>query len=255
MLRYYDETGLLKPAKTDSSSGYRLYSIEQIPILNKIIFLRDTGFNIAEIAIALKNWSHTFITDQLDNKRLEIEELIQTEQYKLSKIDLAIKDMKQDKMTIHYNVLIKNIPSYQVLSLRKIIPDYYGESKLWAEMAAFADENKLSISDNTFSVYHDTEYKESDVDVELCAQVTKMGSDRNGFIYRYTEPVPIMACTMVYGDFKNIANAYLSFANWLLEHNQYKMSGPTRQIVHRGPWNEENPDRYLTEIQIPLINI
>ena len=25
-----------------------------------------------------------------------------------------------------------------------------------------------------------------------------------------------------------------------------------RQIVHRGPWNESNPEKYLIELQIPL---
>jgi DNA-binding transcriptional MerR regulator len=44
MLRYYDETGLLRPAKTDRFTNYRLYSIAQIPVLNKIIFMRDLGF-------------------------------------------------------------------------------------------------------------------------------------------------------------------------------------------------------------------
>ncbi|MDN9927223.1 MerR family DNA-binding transcriptional regulator, partial [Clostridioides difficile] len=37
MLRYYDETGLLKPAKIDSLTGYRMYSAEQISTLNRII--------------------------------------------------------------------------------------------------------------------------------------------------------------------------------------------------------------------------
>jgi len=46
MLRYYDETGLLKPAKIDKFTNYRLYSTEQISTLNKIIFLRDFGFHI-----------------------------------------------------------------------------------------------------------------------------------------------------------------------------------------------------------------
>ncbi|EOS77179.1 hypothetical protein C817_03838, partial [Dorea sp. 5-2] len=32
----------------------------------------------------------------------------------------------------------------------------------------------------------------------------------------------------------------------------YKMSNPMRQIVHRGPWNENNPEKYLIELQIPL---
>ena len=33
------------------------------------------------------------------------------------------------------------------------------------------------------------------------------------------------------------------------------MSGPNRQIVHRGPWNEAEPENYLVEIQIPIEKI
>ena len=50
MLRYYDEAGLLKPEAVDKWTGYRMYSAEQIPRLNKIIYLRDSGFGVVEIA-------------------------------------------------------------------------------------------------------------------------------------------------------------------------------------------------------------
>lgn len=255
MLRYYDETGLLKPAKTDKFTNYRLYSTEQIPALNKIIFLRDLGFNVSDIAIALSQWDDEFITTLLDNKCLDIKNTIKAEQEKLSKIEQAKRDIFQEKITIHYNVSIKSIPSYQVFSLRRIVPDYYCEGLLWKEMSDFADKNDISISDNTFTIYHDTDYKEKDVDIEICAPVTRLGKDIADFTYQSTEPVPIMACTMAYGPFKNIAGAYFAFANWLQGHSQYKMVGQNRQIVHRGPWNEENPDKYLTEIQIPLEKI
>lgn len=255
MLRYYDETGLLKPAGIDKFTNYRLYSTEQIPNLNKIIFLRDLGFNVSEIAVALNGWNDEFIAELLDNKRLEIENTIKSEQDKLSKIELAKRDIGQDKIMLHYNISIKSIPSYQVLSLRRVVPDYYAEGLLWKEMSSFADKNDISISDNTFTIYHDTDYREENVDIEICAPVTQMGKAINGFTYQYTEPVSMMACTMVYGPFENIAGAFLSFAGWLGEHNQYKMTGQSRQIVHRGPWNEETPDKFLTEIQIPLSKI
>lgn len=252
MLRYYDETGLLKPEQVDTFTSYRLYSIKQIPTLNKIIFLRDIGFNVSEIAVVLSKWDDAFITEQLEKKRMEIQKTIQEEQSKLAKIELAKEDIQRDNIQIHYNVSIKNIPGYQVLSLRKVISDYYAEGQLWQELSAYAKENRIAISGNTFSIYHDTEYKETDVDVEICALTTSTGENSGSFTFRTTEPVPFMASTMVYGEFQNIAKAYLSFANWLTEHNQYKMAGQSRQIVHRGPWNEENPEKYLTEIQIPL---
>lgn len=255
MLRYYDETGLLKPAEIDKFTNYRFYSTTQISTLNKIIFLRDLGFNVSEIAVALHHWDDEFIINQLEHKRREIEAAIQAGQDKLSKIELAKKDIRQEKIAIHCSVSIKSIPEYQVLSLRRTVPDYYAEGKLWNKMSSFADENDIPVSSNTFTIYHDTDYREKDVDIEICAPVARIGKNMNGFVYRNTEPVPVMACTMVHGKFESIAGAYLAFAHWLQEHNQFKMTGQNRQIVHRGPWNEDSPDQYLTEIQIPLERI
>jgi DNA-binding transcriptional MerR regulator len=255
MLRYYDEMGLLKPVEIDKFTNYRLYSVEQIPILNKIIFLRDFGFNVSEIAVALDKWDDKYITALLDGRRRDIENIIKTEQDKLSKIELAKKDIMQKKIAVNYNVSIKSIPSYQVLSLRRIVPDYYAEGLLWKEMSAFTDKNNIPISSNTFTIYHDSDYKEKDVDIEICASVAQTGANINNFIYRKTEAVPIMASTMVYGPFENIAGAYIACADWLDGHSQYNITGQSRQIVHRGQWNEESPDKYLTEIQIPLSKI
>ncbi len=252
MLRYYDETGLLKPAETDKFTNYRLYAAEQIPVLNKIIFLRNLGFNVSEIAVAVEAWEDEFIIGLLDKKRLETENKINAEREKLAVIALAKNDIRREKIAVNYNVVIKSIPEYQVFALRRTVADYYAEGQLWKEMVDFADKNQISISNNTFTIYHDTDYREKEIDIEICAPVARMGENRNGFVFRTTEPVPIMACTMVYGSFENIAEAFYTYANWLEEHNQYTMSGPSRQIVHRGPWNEECADDYLTEIQIPL---
>ena len=54
MLRYYDQEGLLKPEQTDPFTDYRLYSADQIPSLNRILFLRDLGFGVSRIREALE---------------------------------------------------------------------------------------------------------------------------------------------------------------------------------------------------------
>lgn len=46
MLRYYDEVDLLKPVKVDKFTNYRLYSVEQIQTLQKILLLRDMDFPV-----------------------------------------------------------------------------------------------------------------------------------------------------------------------------------------------------------------
>ena len=129
MLRYYDEVGLLKPAKVDEWTGHRLYSVEQMPRLNKILYLRDSGFNVSEIALAI-SLDDSLLLEILDKKRSEIEQNIKNEQEKLKKIAIAKGEIEGNKGELHYNIVLKPIPAYQVLSLRKIVPTYYAEGDL-----------------------------------------------------------------------------------------------------------------------------
>ena len=48
-LRYYDEIGLFTPARVDASNGYRLYSADQLPRLNRILVLKEMGLSLTEI--------------------------------------------------------------------------------------------------------------------------------------------------------------------------------------------------------------
>lgn len=47
-LRYYDEIGILKPARINSS-GYRLYGAKEVEKLQQILFYRELGVNLEEI--------------------------------------------------------------------------------------------------------------------------------------------------------------------------------------------------------------
>ncbi len=74
------------------------------------------------------------------------------------------------------------------------------------------------------------------------------------FIYKNTETAQTMACIMVYGQYENITEAYLSFAEWLSSHEVFIMKNePFRRVCHKGSWNETDTSKYLTEIQIPII--
>lgn len=47
-LRYYDEIGILKPARINSS-GYRIYGQKQVDTLQQIMFYRDMGVSLEQI--------------------------------------------------------------------------------------------------------------------------------------------------------------------------------------------------------------
>lgn len=80
-LRYYDETGLLKPGRVNSS-GYRIYGKQQVERLQQIMFYRELGVGLDEISRILdapgfnKTAALEGHLDALLNKKKQLETLI-----------------------------------------------------------------------------------------------------------------------------------------------------------------------------------
>src|SRR5579862_8956297 len=53
-LRFYDQLGLLKPTHVDDFTGYRYYTADQLPRLNRILAFKDLGFTLEQIGPLLE---------------------------------------------------------------------------------------------------------------------------------------------------------------------------------------------------------
>jgi len=82
-LRFYDEIGLLRPARADGS-GYRVYGPEEVDRLQQILFYKELGFGLAEIAEALMDGAFDQLAalqghlQALRQKKARIDALIDT---------------------------------------------------------------------------------------------------------------------------------------------------------------------------------
>lgn len=80
-LRYYDEIGLLKPVRINSS-GYRIYGKQQVERLQQVMFYRELGVGLEEISRILdapgfnKTAALESHLDALLNKKKQLEKLI-----------------------------------------------------------------------------------------------------------------------------------------------------------------------------------
>lgn len=254
MLRYYDENDLLKPAFVDEQSGYRMYGNKEVEKLSRIIFMRDLGFSIEEIKVLINTEDTELLKAHFNAKEKEIAKQIALEEKKLVMLKKAQNDYQNGQMPLSQQVIIKEVSDYWVLSVRRKVKDYYAEEKLWKVLSSLieAQNIKASLSEISFSLYHDGEYKESDVDIEVCNVIEKPVATLGDLVCRKVEGCSEMATLMVYGPFENIASSYQSFVKWLTNHEGYEIIGCDRQIVHRGPWNESDESQYLVEIQIPI---
>lgn len=251
MLRHYDKVGLFKPAKIDKLTGYRYYSAKQMPELIKIIIFRDVGFNIAEISRLVKMKDNEDILKELEMKKLEIEENINNQRKTISDINKIISTLGKEMITMDYKVEFKEIASCKVVSIRDKVKNYSKEVDLWAMLGNFAQKNQLQPNGNPFAIYHDSEYKESNVDIEVAMPVAELQENEGKFVFREVEPVPCVATLLYKGRYENIDRAFFFLANWI-EDSEYESYGEVRQVSIKGAWNESNPDNYLVEVQIPV---
>lgn len=80
LLRHYDQLDLFKPAYVDPDSGYRYYTIDQLPDLNRILALRDLGFSLEQVGrLVSDNISAEEVQGMLKLKRAQIEQLVSEE--------------------------------------------------------------------------------------------------------------------------------------------------------------------------------
>ena len=94
-LHYYDEIGLLKPARI-SDKGYRYYEDEQLLMLQQIMFFRELGFQLSDIQNVLQNKDFDKVK-ALESHRLSLRERIDKMKTLLATIDKTIAHLKGEK--------------------------------------------------------------------------------------------------------------------------------------------------------------
>ena len=252
MLRYYEKCGLLHPAEIDRFTGYRLYSAVQIPLLSRIVALRDMGFSTDEIEEALPYFNDAEAMQKILERKIgEIRSTIDAEQNKLKKIAALRGALEKECVNMIYNAELKTLKAEYVLSLRETIPAYNSESQLWEKLSKFMIENDIACDKGGYSIYHDTEYKEDNVDVEIAVPVQKRSESKGAFQYKELEAIPLAATIRFSGPYEGYSSAMGNLAKWI-EENGYIMDGPIRGLAVACPADVNSPDDYLTEIQVPV---
>lgn len=85
MIRYYEETRLIRPADR-SASGYRVYSQEDVHTLRFIRRARDLGFSVKQITLLLSLWQ---------DKNRESAQVKQVALEHISELQTKIEEMQQ----------------------------------------------------------------------------------------------------------------------------------------------------------------
>ncbi len=256
LLRYYDEIDLFKPCHIDPSSGYRLYSVEQMAELNRIIALKDLGLSLDQIRGVL---SDNISTDQLEGmlmlKKAELEQTLMAELRRIRKIENRIYAIRTDEADEPLDVVLKEVPTETTVGVRCRVDDFEGAVDV---IDAIKRTIPARVRDGRFyCICLGDHHAETDLDMEFgVITSTPLKSKAlllpNGLQLEQREltGANIMATTIVKGGLTTIHRGYAAILRWLGEHS-YRLNGTPREIVLQ-PAQSPDVHDLITEIQFPV---
>lgn len=244
MLRYYDKQNILKPSYIDEETGYRFYDVKQLEEANMILKLRSLDFSNKVIKKILNDKTKDNIDYYFNIRIKEINQELQ----RISRLSNEISQMiSVDYNRISYNVVKKTIPKRIVASFRKVVPSYLNENKLWDVL--YSELKKLGvqiINDNyCMAIFHDSEYKNKNVDIEVEVTVDKIYKDTELIKFFETENIEVASVTFS-GSYDKMGDVTKSALLWI-ELNNYELIQPTFNIYYVSPVQDENPKNWVTE--------
>ncbi len=263
-LYHYEKQELLIPIAVDKFTGYRYYDASQIITVNKILALKDAGFSLIEISNLIKDNSPVqLLLEMLESKAQVLETTLAEEYNRLERLHTNIFLIKNGGIPHMNEIIIKTVEPILVASTRKVFAkNEFDENlkKMWPIVNNYINKQDVKRTIPCLMLYHsgwwdmkqwNINYDEQTLDVEVVEPVTKL-FEGNEDVQVYKLPrIEKMACIVHHGDFSTIGKTFDTLFDWI-RHNNYLANGPIREIYHKGDWATDNPNEYITEIQIPI---
>jgi effector-binding domain-containing protein len=252
-LRYYDEVGLLKPAHVDAYTGYRYYTYNQLPRLNRILALKDLGFSLEEIkGLLTEDLTPEQMRGMLKLRQSEINQRIQDEEDRLRRVEARLRQIEREEVMSAYDIVTKEVEPIKVATVRGVVPTPPDQGRLWGILESHLQKHGLASKEPCFSLYHDDEYKEKDWDIEVCEAIEEDVPETTQVNVRSLLKVETMACVVHHGPFVTISDAYDALMKWI-DENGYQIVGPCREVyLNPARHGNQNDPETITEIQFPV---
>jgi DNA-binding transcriptional MerR regulator len=252
-LRHYDQYGLLKPNALDPDSGYRYYSLDQLPRLHRILALKDLGFPLDQIARLLEqDLSPAQLRELFQIKQTHIQQVIEIEQERLRRVAARLRQIEQEGIMPTYDIRLKQIDPLLVASVRATIPTSQDIGRLHEKLLAYLNQQGIQSTQADIILWHSRhEMREEGMTVDLETAVplpTKLPGNEQVSIRIL--PGGLMACTVHTGNALSLGRAFVALHRWM-EENEYRHAGPVRQVRLQHA-EHLAPNQSITELQFPV---
>lgn len=251
-LRYYDQIELLCPSK-NPETGYRFYSNDDLSDLQKIKYLKETGFELKEIKNFISSIDLNQIDDSLDNQINKMNKM----ELELKCKKKALKDWKglldEARLALKYNLNHINIKFLE------------NEKYIFLEQEFDGNYNNLIINGN-FNTY--IENINNKITGPVIIEYPSLNKRINGdcknirFLQKNLLDCDInktfelgdslyASCYHI-GSHDSLNDTHKKIKEWL-EVNNYKYDQRVYERYILDQWTIKNEESFVTEILIKLL--
>jgi DNA-binding transcriptional MerR regulator len=263
-LRFYDATGLFHPALVEPRSGYRFYRADQLPVLQRIRLLRELGCSIAEVrkltALPVESDDYMQLITAL-RRRLNVR--IARDEHRLRQLDTLLQGRKLTAADHEQPAVTeRQIAPISALTVRDRVRSLGEVERLFEATEQRVARQGCRASLSPFLLFHDMEYRDANVDVEVCVPIAP---DSVAICQgRVVDGIDRAACLRFAGSYTQAPRCYELMLDWM-DGGGRRIAGPIREVYLRfgahqigytlsPPVIADCAAQYQTELQIPMAN-
>src|SRR5579859_2656415 len=204
-LRYYDEIGLLKPIHVDPETGYRFYTIDQLPHLHRILAFKELGLGLTQIVeIIDEGVTPETLHGMLRLRQAQLQQRVQAEQEQLARIEARLRSLEQGSSLPDYDVVLKAVKPITGVSLH-LAADVAYQAHWFDPIGPLLTRYGVKPTDHLLVLHTPREDEQLPDSVEIVAPVDRSDADllvtqSQGRLARCSLPaVPRAASVLVHG--------------------------------------------------------
>jgi DNA-binding transcriptional MerR regulator len=249
-LRHYHQVGLLEPAEVDPQTGYRYYTLEQLPTAQLIRRLRDLRMPVADVRAVLVASSpgerDTLIAAHIDHLETE-----------LTKTQAAVKSLRAllNSAPGQHAVHRRAESSFPVLAITEDTIDPADIDTWWRdalhELRAAADDHAMHVTGPAGGLYDECLFQHEPGEAIVFIPVTT--PRELGRIKPLVIPAAEVAVTTYHGAHADIDLGYAHLGSYIAEH-ELAVGWQLREYYHRDHSHTTDSAEWRTEIAWPIID-